>query len=107
MPLDTTITLQYRHGQSTAAAARYLFRHGGYSRFYSGLSMALVQGPMSRFGDTAANAALLHWFDASERTQTLPTVVKTSTASVSGFLPCLDNINFCIYRQLQLAGVWS
>jgi len=81
MPLDTTITMQYRHGQSTVAAARYLFRHGGYVRFYSGVSMALVQGPMSRFGDTATNAALLHWFDSSDKTCTLPTVVKTSTAS--------------------------
>ena len=82
MPLDTTITMQYRHGQSTAAAARYLFRHGGYTRFYCGVSVALVQGPMSRFGDTATNAAVLHWFDASDKTRSLPTVVKTSTASV-------------------------
>ena len=35
-----------------------LFLHllsGGIPRFYRGLLPALVQGPLSRFGDTAAN----------------------------------------------------
>ena len=45
---------QYRHGTSTSAAMRHLFKEGGITRFYRGLPFALIQGPMSRFGDTAA-----------------------------------------------------
>ena len=32
-----------------------LYAEGGVGRFYQGLTPALIQGPISRFGDTAAN----------------------------------------------------
>lgn len=37
-------------------ALRHLYKEGGVVRFYRGLGPALLQGPLSRFGDTAANA---------------------------------------------------
>ena len=46
-----------------------------------GVGPALIQGPMSRFGDTAANAGMLSFLDASENTRNLPTSVKTAMAS--------------------------
>lgn len=49
---------QYRHGKSTMEAFRYLYNDGGIRRFYRGLGPALVQGPMSRFGDVAANTGV-------------------------------------------------
>ncbi len=61
---------------------RHLYREGGVFRFYRGIGPALFQGPLSRFGDTAANAgvlALLHNVD-------LPVAVKTGAASVSAGL---------------------
>lgn len=47
--------LQYRYGTTTTQALRTLYKEGGIPRFYRGLLPALVQGPLSRFGDTAAN----------------------------------------------------
>ena len=38
---------------------RKLWHEGGIPRFYRGLAPALFQGPLSRFGDTAANTAIL------------------------------------------------
>jgi hypothetical protein len=50
-------------------------------RFYRGLLPALFQGPLSRFGDTAANAGALALLDSYEATVGLPTSVKTLAAS--------------------------
>jgi len=80
MPLDTTVTVQYRYGQSTVAALRSLSAHG-YGRFYSGMLAALVQGPASRFGDTATNCAVTTYLNSNDGTKDLPTVVKTMMGS--------------------------
>lgn len=47
---------QYKHGGSFYSTLRALLREGGISRLYQGLQWAIIQNPMSRFGDTAANA---------------------------------------------------
>ena len=36
-----------------------LYKDGGVRRFYRGVGPALLQGPLSRFGDTAANVGLI------------------------------------------------
>jgi hypothetical protein len=59
---------------------------GGIPRFYKGLLPALLQGPLSRFGDTAANTGALAAFDAFESTADLPVSVKTVGASVAAAL---------------------
>ena len=38
---------------------RTLWNQGGVRRFYRGFGPALFQGPLSRFGDTAANVGIL------------------------------------------------
>lgn len=43
---------------------------------------ALVQGPLSRFGDTAANTGTLAALDSFEVTANLPISLKTVAASV-------------------------
>ena len=58
-PLRTTMNYQYRYGTTTTEAIKTLYADGGYPRYYQGLSAALVQGPVARFGDTAANAGIL------------------------------------------------
>ena len=60
MWMRTTMNYQYRHGTSTMQAIKTLYVDGGRGvsgvlRFYKGFLPALVQGPLSRFGDTAAN----------------------------------------------------
>ena len=44
---------------------------------------ALLQGPLSRFGDTAANAGMLTLLDGNAATQGLPIWLKTGCASVA------------------------
>jgi len=53
--LRTTMNYQYRYGGSMKQALLHLYREGGIPRLYAGLLPALIQGPLARFGDTAAN----------------------------------------------------
>lgn len=58
MWLRTTINWQYKHGGNLMEAFEALYAQGGIGRFYQGASYALLQGPLSRFGDTAANEGI-------------------------------------------------
>lgn len=82
MPLRSTMNYQYRYGNSTTSAAlRTLYADGGVRRFYRGIAPALFQGPLSRFGDTAANSGMLTLLDSFDNTKDLPVGVKTVAAS--------------------------
>lgn len=80
MPLRTIMNYQYRYGGSTKHATKKLYQDGGLKRsvtvnfhnllsyqtdfmasyrYYNGLLPALIQGPIARFGDTAANVGIL------------------------------------------------
>mmetsp|Transcript_27989 Transcript_27989/g.47047 ORF Transcript_27989/g.47047 Transcript_27989/m.47047 type:complete len:303 (-) Transcript_27989:664-1572(-) len=86
MWMRTTINYQYRYGTSTMTAFKTLYADGGIPRFYRGLIPALMQGPLSRFGDTAANTGTLAMLDAFDATEGLPVAVKTVAASVAAAL---------------------
>lgn len=82
MPLRSTMNYQYRYGNtSTGTAIRTLYADGGVRRFYRGIGPALFQGPLSRFGDTAANSGMLTLLDSFDNTKDLPVGVKTAAAS--------------------------
>lgn len=84
MWMRTTMNYQYRYGTSMTAALRTLYEQGGIPRFYQGLPLALLQTPLSRFGDTAANTGVLAVFAS-----TLPGVnvaLTTAVASLTGSL---------------------
>lgn len=82
MPLRSTMNYQYRYGNSsTATAVRTLYADGGIRRFYRGIGPALFQGPLSRFGDTAANSGILTLLDSFESTNKWPVGLKTAAAS--------------------------
>lgn len=49
------VNYQYRHQVTMHEAFRTLYSNGGVLRFYEGISFALVQGPLSKFGSIAAN----------------------------------------------------
>lgn len=80
MWLRTTINFQMAKGMSTFEAMRFLYAEGGIPRFYQGMWAALLQAPLSRFGDTAANAGVLSLLEGSA---TVPVFVKTLLASVA------------------------
>ena len=77
MWLRTTMNYQYRNGGGTQEAMAALYEEGGMRRFYRGVSFALFQTPLSRFGDTAANTGMLALLATSD----LPVGVKTAAAS--------------------------
>jgi hypothetical protein len=83
MWLRTTLNYQYRYGTNTTTALTTLWREGGITRLYQGLPFALIQGPLSRFGDTAANALILAYIDSIDPTGTIPLFVRTAAGSVS------------------------
>jgi hypothetical protein len=70
-------------GTTTTVALKTLYREGGVRRFYRGVGPALIQGPLSRFGDTAANAGVLTLLNESASTRDLPIAVKTACASAA------------------------
>ncbi|KAH8105184.1 mitochondrial carrier [Cristinia sonorae] len=83
MPIRTVMNYQYRYGTSTTAATRTLYADGGWTRYYQGLTAALIQGPVSRFGDTAANAGILALLQSNSYMKKLPALVKTIFASLA------------------------
>lgn len=105
MWLRTTVNYQYRYGTDMRTAMTHLYRQGGVKRFYQGLGPALIQAPLSRFGDTASNAGILSLMDAYEHTRGLPLGVKTMAASVAaaGFRICLMPVD-TLKTSLQVDG---
>jgi len=83
MPLRTVMNYQYRYGTTMTQATRTLYADGGWTRYYQGLSAALIQGPVSRFGDTAANAGILALLESNPFMKKLPSLIKTVFASLS------------------------
>ena len=67
------------HAQLTLSSPALISRR----RFYRGVGPALFQGPLSRFGDTAANAGMMALWDNLEMTKGLPTWTKTMSASAA------------------------
>ena len=84
MWLRTTMNYQYRYGTSTGEAMAALWKQGGIGRFYQGLPYAIMQAPLSRFGDTAANTGVLALLEALAPDMAIG--MKTAFASMAGSL---------------------
>lgn len=82
MWMRTTINYQYVHGTGTIQTMKTLYKQGGIPRFYRGVAPALIQGPMARFGDTAANTGTIVALDSNETTRKLPIWAKSACASL-------------------------
>jgi len=105
MWLRTTVNYQYRTGVSFPSALRVLYADGGVPRFYRGVLPALLQGPLSRFGDTASNAGTLTLLDSYDSTKNLPVGVKTlfASATAASFRIFLMPIDTC-KTTMQVTG---
>jgi len=79
MWMRTIMNYQYRFGGTMIGVTKKLYAEGGIPRFYRGLVPGMIQAPVARFGDTAANDGALA---ALEHT-TLPTAAKTMVASAA------------------------
>jgi len=80
MWLRTAMTNQYKNGGSLKQSVGTLYKDGGLPRFYRGILPALVQSPLSRFGDTAANQGTLALLNHSQWNN-MPIAAKTMLAS--------------------------
>ena len=77
------VNYQYRNGTSFPVSLKTLYADGGIPRFYRGVLPALIQGPLSRFGDTAANTGMLTLMNSMDATKDLNVGFKTVSASMA------------------------
>lgn len=82
MWLRTIMNYQYVNGTTFKTSFKKLYSEGGILRLYRGYPLALAIGPISRFGDTACNSAILQ----ITKDTNLPISIKTGLASVSAGL---------------------
>ena len=90
MWLRTTVNYQYKNGTNFRETIKILYNQGGIPRFYRGLTPALIQAPLSRFGDTAMNTGVMYYLNHNESTQNIPIIFKTFIGS---FMAGLWRIN--------------
>mmetsp|Transcript_19845 Transcript_19845/g.41242 ORF Transcript_19845/g.41242 Transcript_19845/m.41242 type:complete len:290 (-) Transcript_19845:40-909(-) len=112
MWMRTTINYQYRNGGTFPQALKALYKDGGIPRFYRGVAPALIQGPLSRFGDTAANTGIMTFFDSYQWGRELPSTVKTIGASLAAaswriFLMPIDTCKTTMQVQGSIAPVFT
>jgi len=86
MWLRTAMNYQYRYGGDLGSSLQKLYSDGGVARLYQGLPFAIVQGPLTRFGDTAANVGVLALLDSIPETQALPLPLRTAVGSITAGL---------------------
>ena len=86
MWLRTAMNYQYRYGGDLTSSLKTLYSDGGIGRLYQGLPFALVQGPLTRFGDTAANVGILALLNSIPETQALPLPIRTAAGSITAGL---------------------
>lgn len=67
MWMRTTMNYQFKNGGGFLETLRKLYAEGGIPRFYRGVAPALIIGPISRFGDTAANLFALTLFKSNPK----------------------------------------
>lgn len=105
MPIRTVMNYQYRFGTTTTEATYTLYADGGWKRYYQGLGAALVQGPVARFGDTAANAGILALLQSNTYMKKLPALIQTIFASLAaaGFRMILTPVD-TLKTTLQAQG---
>ena len=55
MWMRTAMNYQYANGGTMMSSIKALYAEGGVARLYKGMSFAIIQAPMSRFGDNATS----------------------------------------------------
>jgi hypothetical protein len=83
MWLRTAMNYQYRYGGTLGGSLKELYGDGGIPRLYQGLPFAIIQGPLTRFGDTAANVGILALLESIPETASLPLPLKTLAGSIT------------------------
>jgi hypothetical protein len=103
MWLRTSMNYQYRYGGTLQSSLQTLWQQGGVTRLYQGLPFALVQGPLTRFGDTAANVGILALLETLPTTQDWPLPLKTACGSAAAGLWRIVLSKLVAWLQARLA----
>lgn len=84
---------------------KVLYKQGGIYRFYHGIGFALIQGPLSRFGSTAANDGIIMLLNSLPYTKFLPLSITTAVAALGagGWRMLLMPLDTC-KTVLQVEG---
>lgn len=86
MWLRTAMNYEYKNGGDLKSSLSALYSEGGIPRFYQGLPFALVQGPLTKFGDTAANLLAITSIDLAMQQNpqlVVPLALKTLAGSLA------------------------
>jgi hypothetical protein len=78
MWLRTIMNYQYVNGTSFKTSFKTLYKQGGILRLYRGFPVAIINAPLFRFGDTAANIGILE----ATKDSNLPLSIRTGIASI-------------------------
>lgn len=78
----TVMNVQYANGGDFSTILIRLWNEGGLMRLYRGLAYALVQNPLSRFGDIGANSAGSVYFRESKINVFVQTATTTLLSSL-------------------------
>jgi hypothetical protein len=82
MWLRTIVNYQYKTGGNFTDSFKKLYSQGGVTRFYRGASFALIQAPLSRFGDTAMNVGVMTLLEDSELNMASKTFIGSCGAAM-------------------------
>lgn len=82
MWLRTTMNYQFKNGGTTLSTLKLLYKDGGIPRFYRGVSFALINAPIARFGDTAANVGVMSYLEDSDMSKANKTFIGSSIAGL-------------------------
>lgn len=86
MWLRTTLNFQYKYGYTMREAFRHLYEEGGIGRLYKGISFAIFQQPLVRFGGAAVNEGMMAINESFDITSPFGVALMTSLASVTAGL---------------------
>lgn len=75
-----------RYGGTISGTVSKLYAEGGVFRFYKGYPVALVQGPISRFGDTFSNTLFLTFMGNFKQSRNIPVLIQTMGSSITAGL---------------------
>eukprot|EP00755_Sulcionema_specki_P000427 Sspe_Gene.115132::Locus_102051_Transcript_1_1_Confidence_1.000_Length_1029::g.115132::m.115132 len=88
MWLRTAMNHQYANGGNLVSALQHLWGEGGVLRFYKGLTFAIIQAPLTRFGDTFMNGLTLVLFAPTTGVGTSLTTLVSSTLAAAFRVLC-------------------
>lgn len=101
MWLRTIVNHQYRNGGTFKNTALNLYKQGGVTRFYRGVGFALMQAPLSRFGDTAMNIGMMTLLEGTDYSTATKTFIGSCGAAL--WRVCIMPIDTC-KSSLQVNG---